>query len=167
MKAKAQVGFIIYSFTSRRLCTNQSSFHPPPPPCISHTVATLMPDYWAVYEPPSDLPCVCYTPYNIGNNNSVQRPRRKAPTLTHACLKKPTRVAAPLPRASLGRRTVCGRTEQRRPPVSKRYENKVRMVWGSFLIAAAALKTPTRNGYNAQGVNLTCASCTVRRQWLF
>jgi len=27
-------------------------------------------------------------------------------------------------------------------------------VWGSFLIAAAALKTPTRNGYNAQGVNL-------------
>jgi len=28
-------------------------------------------------------------------------------------------------------------------------------VWGSFLIAAAALKTPTRNGYNAQGVNLT------------
>jgi len=32
---------------------------------------------------------------------------------------------------------------------------KVRMVWGSFLIAAAALKTPTRNGYSAQGVNLT------------
>ena len=30
-----------------------------------------------------------------------------------------------------------------------------RMVWGSFLIVAAALKTPTRNGYNAQGVNLT------------
>jgi len=26
-------------------------------------------------------------------------------------------------------------------------------LWGSFLIAAAALKTPTRNGYNAQGVN--------------
>jgi len=32
---------------------------------------------------------------------------------------------------------------------------KVRKVWGRFLIAAAALKTPTRNGYNAQGVNLT------------
>ena len=72
--------------------------------------------------------------------------------------KKPTCVAAPSPRASLGRRTVCGRTEQRRPPVSKRYEIKVRMVWGSFLIAAAALKTPTRNGYNAQGVNLTFRS---------
>jgi len=27
-------------------------------------------------------------------------------------------------------------------------------VWGSFLIAAAALKTPTGNGYNAQGGNL-------------
>jgi len=26
---------------------------------------------------------------------------------------------------------------------------------GELLIAAAALKTPTRNGYNAQGVNLT------------
>jgi len=26
--------------------------------------------------------------------------------------------------------------------------------WGSFLIAAAALKPPTRNGYTAQGVNL-------------
>jgi len=35
------------------------------------------------------------------------------------------------------------------------YETKVRMVWGSFLIAAAALTTATRNGYNAQGVNLT------------
>ena len=70
--------------------------------------------------------------------------------------KKPTRVAAPSPRASLGRRMVCGRTEQRRPQVSKRYETKVRMwVWGSFLIAAAALKTPTKNGCNAQGVNLT------------
>jgi len=27
-------------------------------------------------------------------------------------------------------------------------------LWGSFLIAAAALKTPTRNGHNAQGVNV-------------
>jgi len=70
--------------------------------------------------------------------------------------KKPTRVAAPSPRASLGRRTVCGRTEQRRLPGLKRYETKVRLVWVSFIIAAAALNTPTRNGYNTQGVNLTC-----------
>jgi len=27
-------------------------------------------------------------------------------------------------------------------------------LWGSLLIAAAALKTPTINGFNAQGVNL-------------
>ena len=36
----------------------------------------------------------------------------------------------------------------------KRYKTRVRMVWGSFLIAAAALKTPTINWYTAQGVNL-------------
>jgi len=29
------------------------------------------------------------------------------------------------------------------------------MVWGSYLIAAAALKALTRNGDNAQGINLT------------
>jgi len=70
-------------------------------------------------------------------------------------------VAAPSPRARLGRRTVRGRTEQRRPPVLKRYETKVKMVWGSVFIAAAALKTPTRNGYNAQGGILTSLShCT-------
>jgi len=75
---------------------------------------------------------------------------------------QPTRVAAPSPRASLGRRTVCGRTEQRRPPVSKRYETKVRMgVWGSFLIAAAALKTPTRTGSNAQGATSLFAVCLL------
>jgi len=32
-------------------------------------------------------------------------------------------------------RTVCGRTEQRRPHGFKRGEPKVRMAWGSFLIA--------------------------------
>jgi len=49
------------------------------------------------------------------------------------------------------------------------------MVWGSFLnaIAAAALKTPTRNGYNAQGVNLIfllfrrfiCELFSYRKGW--
>ena len=39
-------------------------------------------------------------------------------------------------------------------------------IWGSFLIAAAALKTPTRNGYNAQGANLTfwCKLARKRRR---
>ena len=71
-------------------------------------------------------------------------------------------MAAPSPRASLGRRTVCGRTEQRRPPVSKRYETQVGSVSASFLIAAAALKTPTRNGYTAQGVNLTFCEAPLK-----
>jgi len=51
-------------------------------------------------------------------------------------------VAAPLPIASLGRRIECGRTEQRQPPGSKRYETKDIIVWRSFLIAAVALRTP-------------------------
>jgi len=56
---------------------------------------------------------------------------------------------------------VCGRTEQRRSPVSKRYETNVRLVWDSYLFAAAALK------YNAQGVNLTSLSraCFWYRCW--
>jgi len=38
------------------------------------------------------------------------------------------------------------------------------MVWGgSFLIAAAALKTPTRSGYNTQGVNLTTRRIPFRK----
>jgi len=47
------------------------------------------------------------------------------------------------------------------PSVSKRYETEVRVVWGNFLIAAAALNTPTRNGYNAQGDNLTFGIAVV------
>ena len=39
--------------------------------------------------------------------------------------------------------------------------------WGSFLIAAAALKTPTRNGYNAQGVNLNIYITTFLLLLLF
>ena len=57
--------------------------------------------------------------------------------LVFAYCKKPTRVAAPPPRASLGRCMVCGRMEQRRPPVSKRYGTKSRIVWGSFRVKDA------------------------------
>jgi len=35
---------------------------------------------------------------------------------------------------------------------------------GGCLIAAAALKTPTRNGYNAQGVNLTFCVSVVKEK---
>jgi len=60
---------------------------------------------------------------------------------------------------------------------SKRYETKVRMAWRSFLIPAAALKTPARNGYNTHGVNLTyegyvslfrlyCPPVPFRQRWV-
>ena len=37
------------------------------PACIAPTVAIRLHDYWAVYDPPLDLPV--YTPYNIDTNN--------------------------------------------------------------------------------------------------
>ena len=43
----------------------------PPPTCIAHLGAILLHDYWTVYDSPSDLPFVCYTPYKIGNNKIV------------------------------------------------------------------------------------------------
>jgi len=68
---------------------------------------------------------------------------------------KETNSRAPSPRASLGRRTVCERTEQHRPPVSKRYETKVRLVWGFFSYCCSnAQNTHEKWLYNAQGVNL-------------
>jgi len=42
-----------------------------PPTCIAHPGAILLHDYWTVYDSPSDLAFVWYTPYNIGNNNIV------------------------------------------------------------------------------------------------
>ena len=44
----------------------------PAPTCIAHPGAILLHDYWAVYDSPSDLPFVCCTPYNIGNNYRVK-----------------------------------------------------------------------------------------------
>ena len=58
------------------------------------------------------------------------------------CPKKPARVAAPSPRASLRRRTVCGRTEQRRP--QGRSVAKLRLEWygGLFLLLQQRSKHP-------------------------
>jgi len=50
-------------------------------------------------------------------------------------------------------------------PGSKRYELKVRMVWGSFLIAAAALKTLTRNGYSAKASTSLVVLSGRRHHW--
>jgi len=43
----------------------------PTPTCIAHPGVTLMHGYWAVCDSPSELPCVCYSPHNIGNNYIV------------------------------------------------------------------------------------------------
>ena len=43
------------SSTSRLLCTNQSSLHCPPPACIAHTIAILLHDCCAMYDPPPTL----------------------------------------------------------------------------------------------------------------
>jgi len=39
--------------------------------CIAHTIAVLLHDSCAIYDPPPDFSCVCHTPYNIGNGNIV------------------------------------------------------------------------------------------------
>ena len=66
-------------------------------------------------------------------------------------------VAEGQPRTAYGMRTHGAVVGRRFRSVTK-LTTKVRIgrdyLWGSFLIAAAALKTPTRNCYNAQGVNL-------------
>ena len=45
----------------------------PCPTCIAHTVAMRVHDYWAVYDPSSDLPCICHTLYHITNYNIMYR----------------------------------------------------------------------------------------------
>ena len=57
---------------------------------------------------------------------------------------KPTRVAAPSLRASLGRRTACGRTAQRRSQGSKRCETNVSLVWGCFLFCCSSAQNYER-----------------------
>ena len=67
------LAFTIYSFTPKISCTtstSQSSFYCPlhlhcPHSC--NTIARLMSNI----QPPPDLPCVCHTPYNIGDGNIV------------------------------------------------------------------------------------------------
>jgi len=78
----------------------------------------------------------------------VSATRRSSSVAPRACVRVYARVLVPSnlyihiyirpPGPSAG-----ARLEPRVNPI------KVRMVWGRFLIAAAALKTPTRYGYNA------------------
>ena len=69
------LAFKTYSFTFRLLCTNQPTSPPPCPPALPTLVqyyCTLI-AYWTIYDSPSDLPFICYTPYNIGNNNIEEK----------------------------------------------------------------------------------------------
>jgi len=43
----------------------------PLPTCSAHPGALLLHDHHTVYDSPSAIPCVRYTPYNIGKNNIV------------------------------------------------------------------------------------------------
>jgi len=47
------LAFTRYCFTSRLMCTNQPSLHPPTPTCIAHPGAQLMHEHWEVYDSPS------------------------------------------------------------------------------------------------------------------
>jgi len=92
----------------------------------------------------------------------------------HLCLcvnpKKPTRVAAPSPRASLGRRTVCGRMDG----VGRRFRSATKLrleCYGGvfsyycYCCSAALKKTLTRNGYityNAHKASTTSLRVTAR-----
>ena len=58
----------------RLLFTNQPSFHSPRPPAFPTLVQYYCTTIGQYTNPPSDLPFVSHTPYNIGNNNIVQRP---------------------------------------------------------------------------------------------
>ena len=48
---------------------HESSIPLIPRPPIVHTIAILLHDYCARYDPPSELSFVCHIPYNIGDGN--------------------------------------------------------------------------------------------------
>jgi len=71
---------------------HESTIHSfPPPACIAHPGAILLHDYWAVYDSPSELSCVCYAPYNI---EVFERSRSKSSPLekTRSKLANPVEV---------------------------------------------------------------------------
>ena len=66
---KAHVGLYTI-FVYLEVVVHKSSFLSPSlPTCIAHPGAIRLHDYWTVCDSPSELPFVCYIPYNIGNNN--------------------------------------------------------------------------------------------------
>jgi len=51
----------------------------PPPTCIAHPGAMLLHDYWAVYDPPSDISFVYHTPYHMCHNYRVRAKAKEWP----------------------------------------------------------------------------------------
>jgi len=70
-KPERELGFHKIFFHFEAFVHESTIFSFPAPTCIAHPDAKLLHDYWAVYDPLSDLPCACHAPYNIGNTNIV------------------------------------------------------------------------------------------------
>jgi len=149
------LAFTRYYFTSSRLCTRQSSFHSSGAPALPTLLQYYCTAIGQYTTPHRSLFCMPYTiqywSWQYRNNHGILFIFRQ--------LSEYNRLAWPHRRRELAsgsvRYAVCGRTERRRPPGSKRCESKVRMVQESFLIAVAALKTPTRHGYNEGVIKTT------------
>jgi len=80
VQSSAVVSIGLYkTFVYVETVVHESTILSPPPTCIANPVAILLHHYWTVYNSPSNLPCVCYTPHIIGNNNIVYRPMVSKP----------------------------------------------------------------------------------------
>jgi len=136
LRRRCGLGFTRYLF-SLKLFVHESIIRVLPPNCIAHIVGILLHDHCALYDPPPPTP----SPLLFAIHHTIQRNRLAWPHRRRGLASDGVGYADA--RSSVGRRF--------------RSVTKLRSAWygGSFLIAAAALKTPTRNGYNAQGVNLT------------
>ena len=68
---KVQLGFglckILFHFEAH--VHESTILAPPPGPLALPTLVQYLCTIGGVYDSPSELPCVCYTPYNTGNNN--------------------------------------------------------------------------------------------------
>jgi len=67
-----------YKLAFTRYCSTSRLVHEstilllPPPTCIACTIAILVHGYCAIYDAPPPHPCVCHTPYDIGNSSIEQ-----------------------------------------------------------------------------------------------
>jgi len=75
-----------------------------------------MDEYWTVYDSPSDLPFVCNTPYNIGNNNIVCQKINRLTGHTHTHTKQQNKPQSHEHRASNGATTL------NRTPIGRRFD---------------------------------------------